>query len=192
MTDVPVRVIAAQFFLEYSDRTLQLLSIDGPDPPFVDTPFVSDACVGDTPECTRELIKKMIPCCTKRERIDHVVVVFNLEGTQADARLATLRFRVLAESPDSFVRFRIDHDPPSRLAKGSVGIEPTLLDQEPPGVTLRDFADLQNCFTRDGTEARAGCRCVFDSDSDADVDRDDFAALVPTLTGLTAPLCPGR
>jgi hypothetical protein len=190
ITMVPTPIVGVQFFLEYSDQTLELVAVEQPDPPspFSLFPPEHGYCVQDMLECTRELKKNEIPCCIKNERIDLAAIVF--VGTRLNHQLAKLRFRVLSMEADSFLRFRKEHDPPMLMTTSTgFAIAPIAADLESGGVSLRDFADFQNCFS--GTEAAlSGCRCSLDFTGDDLVDLADFLSFLPAFTGPTTSLCP--
>ena len=50
-------------------------------------------------------------------------------------------------------------------------------------VDLRDAANLQCCFTGEGTDGMNPCCRIHDFEPDDDIDLDDFAAFAAVLTG---------
>ncbi|MEK6677344.1 MAG: hypothetical protein AABZ47_17040 [Planctomycetota bacterium] len=176
MTNVPVQVAGGQFFIEFSQTGLEVLSLEAGDPPFIALLFGS-AC-------------PITELCTPG-RIEMAVGI--LPGTQAtrmDLIIGRIHFRVISSLPAPFIRFIRTNPIPARLSTPTgIPIPVNLVDFESFSVDLHDFSDFQTCFSSDGEPAFENCRCAFDSDGDDDVDQVDFLAYFSVLNGPQFQSC---
>lgn len=173
LRDSIVSIVGGQFFIEYNPDVLAVVDVLPGDDPFTLVLFENTSVPG---------------------LLDYSVVAFPFPnpGTFADTTMGYIQFEVIGDAGDPGVRFRL-HDPPTptQLAiatGGGLVAETRFPNRELP--SLRDFADLQRCFSDADAEARAECRCRFDVLSDGDVDLLDFRRLWLDWAGPTDGTCP--
>jgi hypothetical protein len=123
MDDMPTEVVGGQFFLEYDDSILTLVSVDPGDAPFTVEVF----------ECST--VQSVPPGCTPTVgQIDYAVGVVGIgPGTSAATTMARIEFSVSTEpcTVADLVTFR-DHDPPTRLTDNlGTPVYPTWFNVEP-------------------------------------------------------------
>lgn len=164
-------VLGGQFFIEYNPTVFQVEAVEAGDAPFTSVLFVDVSVPG---------------------RITYSVVVFPFSnpGTSADTVMGRIRFQVIGDGGEGYVRFRLNDPPtPTQLVTLSGGLVPRQIVGGDEGRDLRDFADLQLCFSEGADAAREECRCQYDFNSNDLVDYFDYRVLTQGWAGPADNVC---
>ena len=164
-------VLGGQFFIEYNPTVFQVEAVEAGDDPFTSVLFVNTSVPG---------------------RIVYSVVVFPFSnpGTSADTVMGRIRFQVIGEGGEGYFRFRLNDPPtPTQLVTLSGGLVPRQVVGGDESKDLRDFADLQLCFSEGADAAREECSCQYDFNSNDLVDYFDYRVLSQGWTGPADNVC---